>query len=268
MKKRIRISAHMGEFGGNIPGNTFASAEIALRHGADILELDVTKSADDQLFVFHPGMEKRMLGVDTDLRMLTAHEIEKLRFVNVFGTETSHALSRLEDMLMFLRGRCVVNIDKFEDNPAAIAAVVRRLGMQDQVLVKTKPTQRNFDMVAQVAYDLPYMPFVYEQDACYEQLSSRRDMRYCGCEAVFSTDDSPLAQEAYIHRMHELGKEVWVNAIRFSDHSPLAGSRSDDGALTGDPDAHWGWMADTGYDIIQTDWPLALDLYLSRRSMR
>ena len=268
MAKRIRISAHMGEFGGNIPGNTCASAEIALRHGADILELDVVKSADGKLFVFHPGMEKRMLGLDADLRTMTASEIGKLHFVNVFGAATSHSVLRLEDMLRFLRDRCVVNLDKFEDNPAEIAGVVRSLGMQDQVLVKTKPTQHNFDMVAKVAYDLPYMPFVYEQDTCYEQLSARRDMRYCGCEAVFSTDDAPLAQRAYIHKMHDLGKSVWINAIRFSDQCPLAGSCSDDGALTGNPDEHWGWMADMGYDIIQTDWPLALDLYLRKRGLR
>ena len=143
-----------------------------------------------------------------------------------------------------------------------IAQMVRRLGMQDQVIVKSRPTQANFDMVAEVAYDLPYMPFVYEQDDTYEMLSARRDMRYSGVEAVYSTDDAPLGQRAYVDALHALGKKVWINAIRFDDRRPLAGSRCDDTALCGNPDDSWGWMARQGYDIIQTDWTLQLNQYL------
>lgn len=45
----------------------------------------------------------------------------------------------------------------------------------------------------------------------------------------------------------------------------LAGSRFDDLALWDDPDKVWGWMAQKGYDIIQTDWTLALFQYLRPR---
>lgn len=117
-------------------------------------------------------------------------------------------------------------------------------------------------MVAEVAYDLPYMPFVYEKDDTYEMLSARRDMRYSGVEAVYSTDDAPLGQRAYVDALHALGKKVWINAIRFDDRRPLAGSRCDDTALCGNPDDSWGWMARQGYDIIQTDWTLQLNQYL------
>ena len=47
VKNKVLIAAHMGTHGGNIPGNTQAAFELALRQGADIIELDVTKSADD-----------------------------------------------------------------------------------------------------------------------------------------------------------------------------------------------------------------------------
>ena len=62
--------------------------------------------------------------------------------------------------------------------------------------------------------------------------------------------------------LHALGKKVWINAIRFDDRRPLAGSRCDDTALCGNPDDSWGWMARQGYDIIQTDWTLQLNQYL------
>ena len=179
-RKKVQIAAHMGVHGSNIPGNTLAAFEIALRQGADIIELDVTKSADDVLFVFHPGFEKVRLERDTDIRTLPAAEIEQLHFVNVDRRVTAHRITRLADALDFLRNRCVVNIDKFCDNPKEIAALVRSMGMQDQVIVKTPPEQQYFDCVAQVAHDLPYMPFVYELDTCFEALARRKDLRYIG----------------------------------------------------------------------------------------
>ena len=45
-KEHILIVAHRGVAGGNIPCNTIASYELALKQGADMLEVDVTKSAD------------------------------------------------------------------------------------------------------------------------------------------------------------------------------------------------------------------------------
>lgn len=260
--KRIMVAAHMGVCGGNIPGNTRASFEIALRQGADIIELDVTKSADGKLFVFHPGTEKKRLGLDIDIRKMDSAEVEKLHFVSPDMARTSHTVAYLADMLDFLRGRCIINIDKFADNPAEIAALVRDMKLQDQVLVHGPATMDFFDKVAEVAGDLPFMPFVFEKDECFRYLAARKDLRWYGAEAVFSRDDSMLASDEYIKEMHALGGRVWINSIRFSDESPLAGSRCDDGALCGDPDEVWGWMAAKGYDIIQTDWTLPLCTYL------
>ena len=39
-RERIIITAHRGTFGGNIPCNTLAAYELALRQGADMLEID------------------------------------------------------------------------------------------------------------------------------------------------------------------------------------------------------------------------------------
>ena len=54
-RERIILCAHRGIFGGNIPCNTIASFDFAIAEGADMIELDVTRSADGELFIFHPG---------------------------------------------------------------------------------------------------------------------------------------------------------------------------------------------------------------------
>lgn len=38
--------------------------------------------------------------------------------------------------------------------------------------------------------------------------------------------------------------------------------------LRASPKKGWGWLADRGYDIIQTDWTLALKTYLEKTGRR
>ena len=77
--ERILIAAHRGVFGGNIPCNTLAGYEIALKQGADVIEVDVEMSADGKLFIFHPGMEPAHLACQGAISRMTAKEISQLR---------------------------------------------------------------------------------------------------------------------------------------------------------------------------------------------
>ncbi len=262
--KRPLLAAHRGVAGGNIPCNTQAAYEIALRQGADIVELDVARSADGVLFVFHPGMERPHLGSDRLIQDMTAHEVEQLRFINQDGTPTEHRVSRLEEALSFLKGRCYVNIDKFWTCMPEITATVRNLDMQDQVIVKTAADPFWFDQVEAYAPDLPYMPIVSEQDTCCDTLL-KRDIRYIGAEVIFATEESPTAQADYRDWMHERGLLIWVNAIVYDFRAVLAAGHSDDRSLMGNPDEGWGWLAAAGYDIIQTDWVQMCRTYLEKR---
>lgn len=260
------IAAHRGLCGGNIPPNTLPAFEAALCHGADIIELDVTASSDGCLFVFHPGMEKEHLRLDKSLCELTRVEIEQLRFVNHDGTPTNCPICTLEEALRLLRGCCTVNIDKFWMNPGHIAALVRKLGMQDQVIVKTDTQTRWFDMVEELAPDLPYMVFVHEQDVISDALLRRR-MRYIGTEVLFTCDDQPVASSGYVHSMHDKGLLVWANAIVYDYKVVLSAGHNDDLSIIGYPDVAWGWLIDRGFDIIQTDWPTQLRQYIQEKKV-
>ena len=93
-------------------------------------------------------------------------------------------------------------------------------------------------------------------------------MRYVGVEALFAQDDSPIADPAYIEQMHKRGLIMWANGIIYNYKDVLAANHSDDISVSENEDLGWGWLLDRGFDIIQTDWPLALDLYLRKRGLR
>ena len=86
------IVAHRGVAGGNIPCNTMAAYEIALVQGADMIETDLSTTADGELVIFHPKMEKRHLNIDVDITKMSAEEVEKLRYVNYDDTPTQFGI--------------------------------------------------------------------------------------------------------------------------------------------------------------------------------
>ena len=266
-KKQMIVCAHRGKWGGNIPCNTTVAYDNALRHGADMVEMDITASVDGELFVFHPGQEKRQLNKDIDIRKMTGDEVRKLRYCNLDGKETQHPIYMMDDMLEHLKGRCFINVDKFGDNPAAIVKTIQRHNMADQIVLKSGVQPEVLDVMETYAPDLQYLAIIQGNPENHEMLMNRK-LNYVGLEVVFTEESSPIVSEEFKARVHADGKLLWGNSILFSYKRLLAANHSDDTALAGDPDTGWGWFVRQGFDIIQTDWPNELSLYLEKTGQR
>lgn len=261
-QQRILTVAHRGASGGNIPCNTMAAYEIALRQGADMIEIDVEMSADGKLFILHPTMEAVHLWNAERLPNMTAEEISHLRYVNYDRTPTQFGVATLDEVLEQFGHRCLINVDKFWGHPQEIYETIRRHGLTDRVVVKSVPSEKVLSVLEEVAPDVPFMPIVKETHPLHEDLM-KRNIRYIGAEVLFGKDTAEVASEAFIEKMHSDGKLVWVNAIIYNYRHQLSGGHSDDSSLCGDPADGWGWLAKRGFDLIQTDWPMMMRTYLA-----
>lgn len=265
-RKLPLIAAHQGVAQcGYILGNTLDAFDIALKDGADIIELDAALSADGEVFTFHPGTEPVRLNLPRNmLAQMKSEEIRELRLVQPDKSLTYFPICTLEESLRHLKGRCYINVDKSWTCLPQIMEVVRRVGVSDQVILKSNIRGENWKRevleVEQYAPDVCYMPVFYEEDTASEFIESR-NVRYFGAEVVFKTEESMLASEAYIDRMHEKGRKLWVNAIVFNYRTVLSAGHTDDISLK-DPELGWGWMVRHNFDIIQTDWVLHCRRYL------
>ncbi len=262
-KENIIIVAHRGASGGNIPCNTLASYEIALRQGADMIEADVSVSADGRLYLFHPMKELAHFGKPVYFGALPFSMIKKHHYVNYDRTKTQFTVTDFDEFLDTFKDRCYINIDKFWSAPEKIYKAIKAHGMTEQCLVKSKPSKKVFELLENLAPDIPFVPIVKEEHSCHGELM-KRNINYIGAEVVFRDDSSYLASDEFIGKMHSDGKLVWANAIIYNYREQLAGGHSDDSALTVSEDYGWGWLADKGYDFIQTDWTMMLVEYLKR----
>ena len=262
-KKRPLIVAHRGTCGGNIPCNSIEAFQIALNHGADVIELDVERSKDNVLFIQHPGMEWVHLGLNDSLKNYTSEQIKQMVLLNEDHTKTQYHSPTLEEALLFLKGKCIVNIDKFWENPQAITELVDRLGMSKEVIIKTEAKEEYLNDVQKYASHLPYMTIVRENDTLTDVIK-QRNINYIGAEVLFTTEDAEVCQKEYVEKMHQQGLIVWANSIVYNYQDVLSAGHNDDISLIEDPKKGWGWLRDRGYDLIQTDFVLACKLYLEK----
>ena len=232
------------------------SFEIALTQGADMLEMDLNMSADGVLIIFHPEEEEMHLRQKICLSDMPYEEIRKLRYPHSdFGIPT------FDDVLEQFKDRCFINVDKFWGNPEKIYNTIKRHGMTEQMLVKSSMSPKVIRVLEELAPELPFMPIVKEHHPSHESLL-KGNVNYIGVEVLFRNDTSELASDEFIARMHRDNTLVWVNSIIYDYKEQLAGEHSDDSALTVSRDFGWGWLADKGFDFIQTDWPMMLIDYL------
>ncbi len=261
---RMMIVAHRGIAGGNIPCNCIAAYDAALMQGADMIELDVSRSTDGVLYAFHPGMEWAHLKSDRRIDQMTSQEVDQQRFYNQDCVRTETRVNTLNEVFEHLKGRCYINVDKYWEHVEPITEAIRRHNIADQVLVKSWPSEDVLRTMEEVAPDISFMILQRDRDEWSERLKNR-EVNYVGVEALFAAEDSEFATREYVEQMNKKGLIVWVNSIVYNYKDVLSACHNDDVSVAVNPDAGWGWLMERGYNLIQTDWPLALKMYAESR---
>ena len=260
------LVAHRGVAGANIPCNSLQAFEIAVRQGADIVELDVDKTLDGKLFIQHPGMEKVHLRMLDSIKKLHSDVVKELCLSNCDLVPTDQRNVPFEEALKALKGKAIVNIDKFWENPDKIAHIVRELDMVDQVLIKTDEKKDRLQDVIKYAPDLPYLAVIKDEDENYEERLAKLP-RWVGVEVLFKDESAPVASKAYSDRLHADGKFTYVNALVYNYRSVLAAGHNDDISILGREEEGWGWLADR-FDVVQTDFLLPCKQFLEATGRR
>lgn len=265
-REHVILTAHRGVCGGNIPCNTLDAFRAALYQKADMIELDVGRSKDGTLYIFHEGCERVQLKCETPLREMTDKEISELRYVNMDGALTNNKVNTVDEAFAYLKNKCYINVDKFDLYPGDIIQAIQKHGIMSQVVVKTPAENMHLDVIEEISPELPYIVIINEEDKVSEEIA-RRNIHFVGIETVFKTENSPVATDEYRRMIHDRGLLLWGNGIVFNYKRVLSAGHSDDVSITGDPDNGWGWLARKGFDIIQTDWPLNARMYLEEKGL-
>lgn len=263
-RERTLLCAHRGVSCANIPCNSMAAFKAAVLSDADMIELDVSVSRDKKLYVFHPGMESAHLCRKMHISTMSSAKVDKLKFVNQDNCRTFFGIDKLEDVLDFLKGKCYINVDKYWTDIPLITDCIRKCGVEKQVVVKTAVNDTYIKQLLKYAPDLMFMPIVKHKDTITDSLK-KKGINCIGAEVLFDDESDEVASPEYIEKMHKNNMIVFANAIVYNSKDVIAAGRSDDNSINISPDYGWGWLAERGFDIIQTDWCSLAKKYFESR---
>lgn len=265
-KNKVLIAAHRGASAGNIPCNTIPAFEAALAMGADILEMDVQRTKDGQFLVYHSGTEKWFLQKDVDLDDMTAEQGRSYPLYNYDGTPTEERIPLLSDVLEHFKGRCLINLDRSWEYWPELLPYLKRFSMDDQLIMKCAPKPEYLAALSELGRDFPYMP-ICRTDLTGTDLVEKSGVRWECTEVIFFSEDEPICQPDALSYLRRDGKLLFVNCEVYNYKAQLTAGHNDDISAGGRPDEGWGWLADRGYDILQTDWPGLMQRYLHSKGM-
>lgn len=263
-KRDPAIVAHRGAWRG-APENSLAAIERAIAVGANIVEVDVRKSADGVLFLMHDDTLERMADIDRDAETFTMAELQEITLREDDGgahrAATAERIPTLKQALEIIRGRIFVDLDlKDRGLFSEVAACAREMNAAPYVDLKTRVmTREEIDWVkAQNIDGVPFMAMAkFTADAFEETMALLSEVRPFMCEMRFDRIETIIENRA---RFREAGMALWINTLDQTG----SGEWRDDKAMV-DPDLIWGRLMDAGISVFQTDQPEALKTYIEAR---
>ncbi|MGK6314148.1 glycerophosphodiester phosphodiesterase family protein [Neorhizobium sp. DT-125] len=255
------VVAHRGAWHG-APENSLASIERAIAVGADIVELDVRKSADGELFLMHDDTLLRMAGIDRDAETLTMAELQAITLREddggVHRLATDQRIPTLKEALEIIRGRIFADLDlKDRSLFSEVAACAREMDAAPYVDLKTRVMSREeLDWVrAQGTEGVPFMAMAkFTAERLQETMALLSEIKPFMCEIRFDRIET-IAENRQMFR--DAGMALWMNTLNMA----ASGEWRDETALV-DPGSIWGRLMDAGISVFQTDEPEALKAYI------
>lgn len=262
--KTVLVASHRGDWR-NAPENSLAAYQLAMDMGVDIIETDLAKTSDGVIVIMHDGTIDRTTNGKGKPSDYTFEEIRKFHLKNGLGRVTRHTIPTLEEVMLLVKGKALVNLDKSYKYYNEAYQILKKTGTLKQALFKTEVTYPEIRQQHREILDsLTFMAVVNLDKPNARQIieSYQKAIKPVAFELIFQTDTSALLKDnAFIPAN---GSKIWYNSLWAS----LNAGHEDDLAFDeGNTKDSWEWLINHGATILQTDRPEAMLKYLRKRSL-
>lgn len=240
---KLVVIAHRGNHV-NVPENTLAAYEEAIKSGADYVEVDLRTSQDGILVIHHDDSVDRMTNGTGKVKEKTAAELQKLQIKNNKPTDTAvHRIPTFNEVLKLCKNRINIYLDFKDADVAETWKQIQAEGMEKQVVVYLNKIPQ-YKQWRNIAPNMPLMTSLIGDVKDKDQL--RFFLGQVKIEVLDNVYDKDMVQAA-----QENGVAVWLDV-----QSPTEGQEAWDNALQ------------KGVAGVQTDHPEELVSYLKSKGWR
>ncbi|MFT7233308.1 MAG: glycerophosphoryl diester phosphodiesterase [Cyclobacteriaceae bacterium] len=259
----VMVVAHRGDWR-NAPENSLQAIQNCIDMGVDIIEIDVRMTKDSVFVLMHDNEIDRTTNGTGRVENLTWEYLSGLRLKDGIGAVTSQKIPRLEEVVALTKGKILLNLDKAFDQPNLIAKFLNQHSFWRQVVLKGWMIE--YEMLSKYSSfkidSAFFMPIVSLEESNWESVinSYKGIYRPVAFEILFNVEGR---HDQAIYMIKNMGSKVWINSLW-----PEFNAGHDDERAVKDPEGSYGWLANIGAQIIQTDRPALLIDYLESSGLR
>lgn len=205
----IKVAAHRGDIEQS-PENTLPAIESSINKGADYVEVDIQRTKDDKIVLFHDKSLFRLTGVNKRVKDLTYEEIKNLNIKSHYLIESKkEKIPSLEEALMLSKGKIGLLLDvktygKSDGFANELLSILEMYDMKENILIQSSEYKvlqdiRNIDPNIKIGY-IAYIVAgdIYSLDVDF-----------------YSIEQSILSKNA-IKKIRSMGKDIWVWTVNDS----------------------------------------------------
>lgn len=255
-KYKFLIASHRGYRTGNIIENTYLAFKAAVISGADILEIDISKSSDGILYAFHDGNELRLLNVEKNIKECSSKEIENFSYYNSIGNKTEYKVEKFEDLIkklekLSMEFEFLINIDRGWEYLEEVFNILEKYNLKERCIIKTPLKDKYINILKNNKYKFMYLPLIIEKNSLnkFENIRKDTNINVIGIEYSGNIREENLINTSYKDSV------LWINSLRLSLEERVYKEFDDDNSIKNYPNTGWLKLYKKGFNIIQTDFP-------------
>lgn len=262
--KKVLVVSHRGDWR-NAPENSLAAYKLAIDMGVDIIETDLNKTSDGVIVIMHDNTIDRTTNGKGKPSDYTLDQLKKFHLKNGLGRVTNHTIPTLEEVMLLVKGKAVVNLDKSAKYYNEAYEILKKTGTLEQALFKTTLSYPEIkELYPTMIGKITFMAIVdLDAPGAKGKIEEyQKAIKPVAFELNFKSDTSALlTQNKFINNN---GSKIWYNSLWAS----LNGGHEDDLAFDeGNTKDSWDWLISHGATILQTDRPEMMLKYLRKRSL-
>ncbi|MBS1523802.1 MAG: glycerophosphodiester phosphodiesterase family protein [Bacteroidetes bacterium] len=228
------------------PENTLAAYAEAINNGADYVEIDLRTTKDSALVSMHDNTVNRMTNAKGLIKDMTLDEIEQLQVKSRDSLDKKvYRVPTFEEILKLCKDKIYIYIDFKNASVPATYAMLKKYGMEKQVLVYINAIQQYIDW-RHVAPDMPLM---------FSMPNSAKDVE--GMKTFINQVKPDILDGGW--------KEYSKEMVQFANEQNIP-VWPDIQSMNEDKD--WDTAIALGFKGMQTDHPAAFIKYLEEKGLR
>jgi len=259
--KEIIVVAHRGDWR-NAPENSLQAIQYCIDMGVDMVEIDVRETKDGQLVLMHDNTIDRTTKKKGKVKDYTLEELQTFHLVDGLGMKTQHKIPSLEEALLLVKGKILVNLDKCYPVFEKCYEVIEKTNTFNQVILKGEKTrmevEKEYGHYLDKVYFMPQikLPKPDARTIVDDYLAYSPPIAF-----AFGVPQDTIQFIQYFDDIRAKGSSVWVNSL-WKRHN---GGHDDEKAAL-DPSVY-DWYIENNINIIQTDRPQLLLDYLRKKGL-